>query len=339
MAGAIGIIEGFTWEREHALNGHWGELRPEERVYLLSAMHTFGYNTFLYDPRCLRRRNADPQECLRDPGDWPASFDAAREHDVAFLWGIAPGPDGPVPGLFDGVERLLDLGVNGIALLFDDLPDAADVDQVKAQGHLARNLEAKFPGVVRAFRSGCRHEAIAGSDTIPQLLDEELPEGVALFWSGADPRARSIAHVELPDVNRRPIWIWDPALSVASPEPGEISLHAPEGRSHEVLAGVGGWMLDIGWPLDRALPGVADAGLIASGVATDAVDREKATANAWARWLHDVPPEALTVLRQVAAGTITPDAVSEEVRVALLQKPGLQPLVERLLPPPASATS
>lgn len=330
MTPKIGIVEGFDWRREDALDGHWGELRPEERVYLVSAMHTWGFDTFLYDPRALRRENADPAKRLQEPDHWPITFDAARDHQVDFVWGLAPGADGPAPGLFDGVERLLDLVASGVALLFDDLPGEADEGQVRAQGHLARNLEARFPGVVKAFRSRCAHAGAPLASVIPKLLDEELPESVALFWSSADKKAKTLEHVVFPDLERRSVWVWDDALTVDSTDPAAASLGPLAGRTPDILDGVGGWMLDAYFPFARSIAPMAVAGLLATGRVQpdDAID---ALVNVWARWFHDVPRDAFRALVGVSAGTLE----SKELvpfRESLASKPGLRELVDHWCP-------
>lgn len=331
MPPLIGIIEGFDWPSDQALDEQWGELRSEERIYLLAAMHTWGYDTFVYDPRALRERNADPVAMLRDPAHWPATFDVARDHGVSFVWGLAPDAVDSA-SLMDGVERLIDLGAEGVALLFDDEVAADPEKQVRAQGHLARNVEARFPGVVKAFRSGCWRPGDDGAGTIPELLDDELPQSVALIWSGGSDNS-VVRRIGLPELDRRSVWVWDRGLGTEASRGDGLRIEPLDGRRTEDLADLGAWLLEIPYPLDLALPSIAASGVAATG---DPGDVDEVMVKAWGRWFHDVEDEALGLLLDVLRGRCGPETLTEHARIALRSKPSLRPLVDGLVEPPPS---
>lgn len=331
MAPLIGIVEGFDWPSAAALDGQWGELRPEERIYLLASMQTWGYDTYLYDPRALRERNADPVRMLRDPGHWPATFDAARDHGVNFVWGLVPDA-ADSGGLMDRVERLVDLGADGVALLFGEAVADDPEKQVRAQGYLARNIEARFPGVVKAFRSGCWHPGDEGAGTIPELLDAELPRSIALIWSGGFD-ASVVRRVGLPELERRDVWVWDRALDPQASGADRLRFEPLDGRCSEDLADLGGWLIELPYPLDLALPSVAGSGVLATG---DPSSADQAMVKAWSRWFHDVGEDALGMLLDVLRGRAGAETLTEHARIALRSKPGLRSLVDDLVDPPPS---
>lgn len=333
MPPLIGIVEGFDWPPDRSVDGQWGELRPEERIYLVAAMHTWGYDTFVYDPRALRERNADPVTLLRDPAHWPATFDVARDHGVSFVWGLAPGA-ADSGGLMDGVERLVDLGADGVVLLFDEDSSEDAEKQVRAQGHLTRNVEARFPGVVKAVRSRCWRPGDAGAGTIPELLDEELPRSVALIWSGGRD-ASTVRRIGLPELEHRSVWVWDRALEAESADAGGLRIEPLEGRGPEDLGELGAWLLQMPYPLDLALPCMAASGIAATG---DEAAVDDVMVRAWSRWFHDVEGEALRLLLDVARGRSRPEELTEHACIALRAKPGLRSLVDRLVDPPPALT-
>jgi len=322
-----GVIEGFSWPSDHAIDGHWGELRPEERMYLVAAMHTWGFDTFVYDPTSHRERNADPVTHLMDPGHWPATFDAARDHGVSFIWGLAPGSDRG--GLMDGVERLLDLGVDGVALLFDEEPGDDPEKQCRAQGYLARNLEARFPGAVKAFRGFHGEGAVGHGEAIASLLDEELPQGVGLLCSGGEDGTR-LDRSTYPTLQRRKIWAWDRALAIDDPDPSALRVGPVAGRTAADLEGLGAWLVEMTFPLSRAIPAIAGAGL---GVEATGDAVTEGVVRSWKRWFHDIETEALETLFAVATGNGVVDDLSERHKLALRSKPDLRRVVDRLIGP------
>ncbi len=324
MAPSKGVIEGFDWPEQAAVDAAWGEFRPEDRMYLVAALHTWGYDTYLYDPRALRGRNADPVALMREPAHWPDTFDVARDHGVEFVWALDPSAHSK--GLMDGVERLVDLGVAGVVLLFEGRGGDPE-KRARAHGHIARNIEARFPGVLKA----CRTDSWRASGEAAQrdfvLLDEELPESVALVWSGGtDPDGLNTG--ELPTLDRRGTWIWDEALANDGFEAGAPRLQPLSGRGVEELKSHDGWLLELPRTLDLALPAVAGCGVTANG---DGDASGEAMARAWVRWFHDVDEDAVRTLLRVASGAVGPEELTEHRQVALRAKPALNSVLTQLV--------
>lgn len=300
-------------------------------MYLVAAMHTWGFDTFLYAPKALRERNADPVSLLMEPGHWPATFDAARDHGISFVWGLSLGSD--TDGLMDGVERLLDLGVAGVALLFDEDVGDDREKQCRAQGYLVRNVEARFPGAVKAFRGANWLGDTADGADVAALLDEELPQGVGLLWAGGTDMGKlTRTH---PELERRSIWAWDRGLAIDDPDPAVLRVAPLKGRSEADLEGLGAWLVEMTYPLARALPALAGAGL---GVTAEEADVLDAMVKSWKRWFHDIEAEALQTLLSIACGRGVIDDLTEHHRVALRSKPDLRRIVDGLIGPAPELT-
>ncbi len=220
-----GVIEGFY-------GPPW---TVAERAALFGTMAASGLNTYLYCPKDdLHHRAA-----WREPygaadavmlGDLVASCHA---RGVRFLYGIGPGLDiryGDAADrrtLHERCEQMLAVGVDGVALLFDDIPDRiapADLQRwgslAAAQADVANELFASLrdrkADLLASFcpTAYCGRMASAhlGGEGYLGALGASLDPSVDVFWTGPEIVSREITvdHVrEIASLLRRPPVIWD----------------------------------------------------------------------------------------------------------------------------------
>jgi protein O-GlcNAcase/histone acetyltransferase len=220
-----GVIEGFygkPWTRE-------------ERRILLQWMGQWGLNTYLYAPK----------DDLKHRTIWRASYSAAEaeklgnwiracsEQGIRFVYALSPGLDirysrsGEVERIQARFEQLLGLGCDSFALLFDDIPDCLDAEDLGRWGSLAgaqcqvantvlrwvrqRAPEGRFLFCPTPYCGRMAERKLGGEGYLGTVGRELAPE-IDVFWTGPEIVSReiSVAHVrQLQAVLRRKPLIWD----------------------------------------------------------------------------------------------------------------------------------
>ncbi|CAM3186942.1 hypothetical protein DESA109040_01715 [Deinococcus saxicola] len=139
----LGVIEGF-YERP------W---TPAQRGRLFGRMAAWGMNTYLYAPkddRWHRQKWREPYP-QAEAETLQALIEDARQHGIRFVYALAPGLDLDWAGgkdrhtLAEKFASVRRLGAQHFALLFDDIPYAADRaaqarEQVQATHHVLDSL-------------------------------------------------------------------------------------------------------------------------------------------------------------------------------------------------------
>lgn len=220
-----GVIEGFY-------GPPW---TAAERAALFAQMAASGLDTYLYCPKDDLHHRALWREPYAD-GDaraMAALVEACHAQGLRFLYGIGPGLDiryghaGDRQALQSRCAALVSLGVDGIALLFDDIPDALDPADLARWGSLAAAqadvanevvaaLRARTPGLVAAFcpTPYCGRMVAAGHGGAGYLetLGAALDPAIDVFWTGPEIVSREITVAHMRDVaarlRRKPL-LWD----------------------------------------------------------------------------------------------------------------------------------
>ena len=220
-----GVIEGFYGRP-------W---TSEERRQLFDWMAALGLSTYVYAPkddlkhRALWREpySATEAEVVAD------TLGACHARGLRFIGAVAPGLDirysreEELGALVARFEQLVHLGVDDLALLFDDVPDHLHPEDearwgalALAQCHVAnaawawvrrrkpgaRLLLCPTPYCERMVRQGL------GGPGYLEILGRELDAGIDIFWTGPDIVSREIStdHIrELQRLIRRKPVIWD----------------------------------------------------------------------------------------------------------------------------------
>lgn len=215
----LGVIEGFYGRP-------W---TPAQRGRLFERMAAWGMDTYLYAPkddRWHRQRWREPYPDA-DAAALKALADMARRHGVRLVYALAPGLDlnwadgedrRTLGEKFAGVQRL---GIEHFAVLFDDIPYAADRaaqarEQVAAAHHV---MDALWPGgqtglLLLCPTEYCADRAQPGVAASPYLraLGEGLRPGVEVLWTGPEVVSTHISAGSILEVNRvlrRRVVIWD----------------------------------------------------------------------------------------------------------------------------------
>jgi hypothetical protein len=220
-----GVIEGF-----------YG--RPwtfEQRLALLPRLRDWGFTSYVYGPKDDIRLRARWREPYGDAeahrlGDL---VQATHGAEVRFMYAIAPGLDirhadaADVSALVAKIDQLLDLGVDDVALLFDDIPHTLDPNDearfgsvAAAQAHVAEALFSRVRERRPAGRrllcptSYCRRMADQDGDGWRYLfeLGRRLGADVDVFWTGDEIVSERVDAASLEDVRaalgRKPV-LWD----------------------------------------------------------------------------------------------------------------------------------
>jgi protein O-GlcNAcase/histone acetyltransferase len=220
-----GVIEGFY-------GPPWS---AAERGLLFDQMAAWGLATYLYCPkddlhhRAVWREPYDEAEA----SDMSALVAASQARGVRFMYGIGPGLDiryGSAQDRRDLRERclqMLDIGCDGLALLFDDIPDRIEPDDLARWGSLARaqadvaneaiaHARSHRPDLVAAFcpTPYCGRMVAAGHGGGGYLeeIGVALDPSIEVFWTGPEIVSGEITIAHIRDVaarlRRKPV-LWD----------------------------------------------------------------------------------------------------------------------------------
>lgn len=220
-----GVIEGFY-------GPPW---TMGERLQAFEQMAAWGFGVYLYCPKDDLHHRAIWREpyAAADAESMRELIAACHARGVRFVYGIGPGLDirygDPADRrhLQQRAEQMLALGIDGLAVLFDDIPDRIDPADLAQWGSLAA-AQADVANALMAIVRATRPDAITafcptpycgrmvaarlGGDGYLESLGAALDPGIDVFWTGPEiisPEI-SIDHVrEVARALRRPPIIWD----------------------------------------------------------------------------------------------------------------------------------
>jgi protein O-GlcNAcase/histone acetyltransferase len=220
-----GVIEGFygpPWSRQ-------------ERGTLFEQMAAWGLDTYLYCPKDDLHHRAVWREPYgeADAAAMAALVATCHAHGLRFLYGIGPGLDIRYGSetdrghLRDRCLQMIDIGCDGLALLFDDIPDRiepADLErwgslagaQADVANEVARHARTRRPDVLVAFcpTPYCGRMVAAGHGGAGYLeaLGASLDASIEVFWTGPEIISGEVSVAHIRDVaarlQRQPV-LWD----------------------------------------------------------------------------------------------------------------------------------
>jgi protein O-GlcNAcase/histone acetyltransferase len=220
-----GVIEGFYGQP-------WTQA---ERFELFEWMAGWGLNTYLYAPKDDLKHRALWRELYSaaESEELRKLIHACQRRGVRFIYALSPGLDirysneTELDHLKKRFAQMLALGCQDFSLLFDDIPDRLDTEDLKrwgslasAQCHVANAMfrwtrehrpAARFLFCPTPYCSRMAEQKHGGENYLPTIGRELLPE-IDVFWTGPEIISREItvAHVEeLRSVLRRKPLIWD----------------------------------------------------------------------------------------------------------------------------------
>ena len=225
-----------------------------ERMTAFDQMAAWGLTTYLYCPKDDLHHRAvwrEPYGDL-DAAQLRAVVDACHARGLRFIYGLGPGLDVRYASEADRaslrarVLGMLALGADGIALLFDDIPDrldAADIARWQASDNPLAAAQADLTNeIARHVRAARRTAWLAfcptpdcgrmlaaghGGPHYLETLGAHLDADIDVFWTGPEIVSSTIdvAHVRAiaSRLGRRPI-LWD-------------NLHANDYDSRRLLLG------------------------------------------------------------------------------------------------------
>jgi protein O-GlcNAcase/histone acetyltransferase len=220
-----GVIEGFY-------GPPWS---TGERATMCALLAGSGLNSYLYCPKDDLHHRAIWRTPYADGDLDPlrALVNDAHAGGVRVFYGLAPGLDIRYADPADRahvrsrLEQLLPLGLDGVALLFDDIPDRTEDEVLARWGSLAA-AQADLANEVCGWLRDRSPEAWVGFCPTPycermvraghggtgylERLGESLDPAIDVFWTGPEIVSREITveHVrEVATRLRRPPVIWD----------------------------------------------------------------------------------------------------------------------------------
>ncbi len=235
-----GVIEGFYGQP-------W---TPEERQELFQWMAAWGLNTYLYAPKGDLHQRATWRE-LYSAGAIAGFRDLltdCRQRQVRFFYALSPGLDIRYHESADWehiqrrFSQMRELGCQGFALLFDDIPDRMEAEALARFGSLAGAQSAVANAVFRWLREQDPAASLLfcptpycgrmvahqhGGEGYLAILGRELATEIDILWTGPEIISREItvAHIrELAELLRRKPVIWD-------------NLHANDYDGHRCFCG------------------------------------------------------------------------------------------------------
>ncbi len=219
--GAPGTVEAGCIEGYYGRSLGWAERRR-----LIDILAELGAGHYLLAPkqeRLLRTRWRDPL-----PSDWSAAYaaTAAQRQSVRLVPGLSPGldidydDDADMQCVCEKLSECVGLGSPEVALLLDDiafvLPAASRFASLaEAQIHLIRKALDRLSGLAGFERLWVCPTVYA--DTLvplgePGYLErflKDLPEPVALMWSGRSVVAEDFKTLGAIEGCGRPVLLWD----------------------------------------------------------------------------------------------------------------------------------
>jgi len=220
-----GVIEGFYGQP-------WTQA---ERFELFDWMAKWGLNSYLYAPKDDLKQRALWRE-LYSPSEADQLGElirACQNRKLRFIYALSPGLDiryskeRELEQLKKRLEQMLELGCQHFALLFDDIPDQMDSEDLQrfgslaaAQGHVTNAMfqwtRDRSTGTRLLFcptpYCGRMAERKLGGERYLETIGRELLPEIEIFWTGPEVISREItvSHVqELQSVLRRNPLIWD----------------------------------------------------------------------------------------------------------------------------------
>lgn len=212
----LGVIEGFygrPWE-------------PTARLEMMAWLGGLGFDAYLYAPKadgCLRkewRRDWEPEQ----RGHLLEVSRHCALHGVQFWLGLSPFAlyldydEASRQALRRKVQSLLDLGIDGLALLFDDMPGATD-SLAARQAEICADVESSLGGVALSvcptyYSDDAVLDRVFGQrpDGYLETLGRELSSQTGLFWTGPEVCSREISPEALANpcrALRRKVALWD----------------------------------------------------------------------------------------------------------------------------------
>ncbi len=175
-----GVIEGF-YGRPYSMR---------HRRILIRYLSHLDNAAFIYAPK------NDPYHRLRWREDYPQkewlqltdAFDSAAEAELDFIFGISPWQfqSGDSRNLRRKVQKALDAGASGVAVLFDDIPEKADTHLAVRQIRLAEKALDGFDCRIYLCPSVYCTELLERYDGGEYLSAwrENIPADWKSFWTG-----------------------------------------------------------------------------------------------------------------------------------------------------------
>jgi len=220
-----GVIEGFY-------GPPWSEA---ERGVLFEQMAAWGLDTYLYCPKDDLHHRAIWRQpyAAEHAGAMAALVAACHAGGLRFVYGLGPGLDIRYGSeddrrqLRDRCAQMVEMGCDGLALLFDDIPDHLDSAGLQRWGSLAAAQADVVNEVVQWARTQ-RSDLIASFCPTPycgrmvqaghgghgylDALGASLDPSIDVFWTGPEIVSGeiSVAHVRevAAHLRRKPI-LWD----------------------------------------------------------------------------------------------------------------------------------
>jgi len=220
-----GVIEGFYGRP-------WSQ---SERFELFDWMANWELNTYLYAPKDDLKHRALWRELYSasEAENVAEIIRACKQRNIRFIYALSPGldiryaNDSDFANLRKRFAQMLSLGCQNFSLLFDDIPDRMNSNDLQrcgslasAQSHVANAMfrwtrercpDARFLFCPTPYCGRMAKLKLGGDNYLPTIGHELLPE-IDVFWTGPEIISREItvAHVkELQAILQRKPLIWD----------------------------------------------------------------------------------------------------------------------------------
>jgi protein O-GlcNAcase/histone acetyltransferase len=220
-----GVIEGFYGQP-------WTQA---ERFELLDWMSQWGLNTYLYAPKDDLHQRAAWRELYAEAerAKLRHLIEACHQRNIRFIYSISPGldiryhDDTELNHLKTRCEQMRALGGRDFSLLFDDIPERMERQDLERFGSLAsaqcyvanalfawlrqKSPEGRMLFCPTAYCQRMAANKLGGADYLDRIGRELLPE-IDVLWTGPEIISREItvSHIaELQAMLRRKPVIWD----------------------------------------------------------------------------------------------------------------------------------
>lgn len=280
MAKYSGIVEGFYWTPEDAVNGQHSEFNSKKRNKLLKFMAKKKLNTYVYDPKLLREgkkyyleRSINPS-LIGNLTQWKETFYVAKKNKIDFVWGIAPGAYNSCgthhlgwknyeKNIYYIINKVLSLGAPKIALLFDDCPGVGHNNEKKHQANLAEKINKYFPEKMFCLCPSSYSGPKSYLEKENRIIDENMQPKIPLIFTGPKVWCKKIKKENIPvySTGRKSI-LWDNWMASDTSKPTRLSLSPPQRRGKAMYESLEGYLLNPCFPVERIIPVISAVGEI-----------------------------------------------------------------------------
>lgn len=309
----VGVVEGFYWAPEDAVNGQSGAFSIEQRLQLIELIASKGCGLYWYAPQSIDTLAAFNSS---ESAGWADTVNLGASKGVTIVYGLRPGYlDATVAARVLGkIGELFELGIRNYSINMDDAAGASSNAQKQAQVALAAQIATEYPlmhpsvFVPSEYHMDHAPAAANTSAWAAQLSigDNGFNASTSFAVTGESITPDSMGPYSFPALpsSRRRIF-WDNWIAIDTNKriPWGLVKNPMPFRDPVLFTDERyGYVLNLAYPLERIIHHIHCLG---KSIAGTGVCTEESAAAEWAQWLFDHGFTHATPVAQISTALST----------------------------------